>query len=79
MTSSPFDFDVVTGPATPREQPKKAPPRPERAEEPQTGVAPAVPTPKQKRPAPGERHARCCWRVMSEGGILGGLNHARKQ
>jgi hypothetical protein len=47
MTSSPFDFDVVTGPATPREQPKKAPPRPERAEEPQTGVAPAEPTPSQ--------------------------------
>ncbi len=44
MNSSPFDFDVVTGPSTPREPPK-APPRPESAREPQTGTLPAEPAP----------------------------------
>ncbi|HUC16563.1 MAG TPA: hypothetical protein VMA37_02625 [Acetobacteraceae bacterium] len=44
MNSSPFDFDVVTGPPAPREQPK-APSRPESTREPQTGTPPGEPAP----------------------------------
>jgi hypothetical protein len=44
MSSSPFDFDVVTGPSTPREEPKAAS-RPGSAGEPKAGEPPAKPTP----------------------------------
>jgi hypothetical protein len=45
MSSSPFDFDVVTGPPEPRDEPK-APPRPvSGGQEPQAGAPPAEPMP----------------------------------
>ncbi len=44
MNSSPFDFDVVTGPPEPRDEPKAAA-RPAGGLGPQAGAPPADPIP----------------------------------
>ncbi len=44
MSFSPFDFDVVTGPALPREEPKE-PPRPTGTPKPEEGALPPSPAP----------------------------------
>ena len=42
MPAQSFDFDVITGPSTPRE-PQDAVPQPDKASAPPTGTPPATP------------------------------------